>query len=108
MTSPERTSSRRPGPRPRGRRPSAYAGLRREAAQCAPHVALAQPLERAIPQLAHALARHAEHRADLLERMLASTLEPEVEAQHLGITAGERAQRLLDLVGEEPVHGLIL
>ena len=37
-----------------------------EAGQRASHVALAQPLERAVAQLADALAGHAEHRADLL------------------------------------------
>src|SRR5688500_2785316 len=83
-------------------------GLGREAAEGAPDVALAEPLERAVAQLAHALARDAEHRADLLERVLAPALEAEVEAQHLGVARRERAERLLDLVGEEAVHRLLL
>src|SRR3712207_668248 len=48
-------------PRRRRRPPSGG-----EAAERAPDVALAQPLERAVAELAHALARDAEHRADLL------------------------------------------
>src|SRR5688500_17626446 len=50
-----------------------------EAAECASDVALAQPLERAVAQLTDTLARHAEHRADLLEGVLAPTLQPEVQ-----------------------------
>src|SRR5829696_2839712 len=88
-------------------RPSSPA-LRRERPQCPTHVALAEPLERAIAQLAHALARHAQHRADLLEGVLATALESEVEPQHLRVTRRQRVQRLLDLVGEEAIHGLLL
>src|SRR5688500_13518142 len=79
-----------------------------EAAERAADVALTQPLERAIAKLANTLTRDTEHRADLLERVLASTLETEVEAQHLCIPRGKRVERLLDLVGEEAVHRLFL
>src|ERR1019366_6348371 len=81
------------------RRPSSAVPLRSEAAERPPHIALAQPLECAITQLAHAFARDAEHRADLLERVLASTLEPEVETQDLRVARRERAERLLDFIG---------
>ena len=67
-----------------------------------------EPLERAVAQLADALAGDAEHAADLLERVLAPALEPEVEPQHLGVARRQRAERLLDLVGEEAVHRLPL
>src|SRR5215207_3020813 len=43
--------------------------LRREAPQRASDVPFPQPLERAVAQLPDALAGHAEHRADLLERV---------------------------------------
>src|SRR5688500_7278903 len=46
----------------------------REAAERASDVALPEALQRAVAKLAHALARDAEHRADLLERVLAPTL----------------------------------
>jgi len=54
--------------------------------------------------LANALARDAKHRADLFERVLASALEAEVETQNLCVARRQRAERLLDLVGEEAIH----
>src|SRR5687767_12382956 len=68
----------------------------------------ARPLEGAIAQLANALARNAEHRPDLFERVLTSALETEIETQHLRVARRERVERLLDLIGEEAVHGLFL
>src|SRR5260370_38927122 len=83
-------------------------GLRRERRERLPDVAVAQPLERAIPQLPHSFARHAEHAADLLERVLAAAVQTEVEPQHLGVAPLQRRERLLDLVRQEPVHRLVL
>src|SRR5688572_27716834 len=77
---------------------------RRKTPQRATHIAFTQPLQRTIAQLADAFACDAEHRADLFERVLATALETKVEAQHLRIPRRERAERLLDLVGEEAVH----
>src|SRR6476646_8092717 len=54
------------------------------------------------------LARHTEHRADLLERVLPSALEAEVQAQHPRVARRERPERELDLVREEAVHRLFL
>src|SRR5688500_17692855 len=81
--------------------------LRREAAQRATDVALAKALERAIAKLTDALARDAEHRADLLERVLTSALESEVQAEDLRVPRRERAERLLDLVVQEAIHCLL-
>src|SRR5688500_6794067 len=63
-----------------------------EAAQGPAHIAFAKALERAVAQLSHALAGHAEHRADLLERVLAPTFEAEVQAEHLRVTRRQRAE----------------
>src|SRR5215208_384285 len=82
--------------------------LRGEAAERAAHVALAKALERAVAELPDALARDAEHRADLLERVLAPALQAEVQPEHLRVARRERAEGLLDLVGEEAVHRLLL
>src|SRR5688572_8251295 len=79
-----------------------------ETPQRAPDVAFTQPLERAITQLTHALARNAEHRADLLERVLTTALEPEVQPEHLCVPWRKRTECLLDFVGEEAVHRLFL
>src|SRR6266576_3627875 len=70
-------------------------------------VAVAQPLQRAIAQLAHPLTRHAQHAADLLERVLPSAVQTEVQPQYFGIAALQRVERLLDLVGQEAIHRLI-
>ena len=67
--------------------------LSSEAAQRPTDVAFTQPLERAVAQLADALARDAEHRADLLERVLSAALEPEVETQDFGVAGRERVER---------------
>src|SRR5205085_91442 len=75
--------------------------LRREAGQRLADGSLAQPLERAVAQLADPLAGHAEHPADLFQGVLASAVEAEVEPQHLGVTRRQRRQRVLDLLGEE-------
>src|SRR5690242_3174513 len=91
------------------RRPSsltAFEGARsgREAPEGTPNVSLTKTLQRAIPELAHTLARHAEHRANLLQRVLTSAFESEVETEDLRVTRWQRAESLLDLVGEEAVH----
>src|SRR2546423_1103640 len=39
--------------------------------------------------------------------MLTSTVETEIEAQHLCIAALQRIERLLDLIGQEAIHRLI-
>src|SRR5690606_21185204 len=75
-----------------------------ETGQCLAHVAFAQALQRAVAQLAHALARDAEHAADLLEGVLAPAGQAEVEAQHLRVARRERAERGLDLFAQEVVH----
>src|ERR1019366_6741966 len=82
--------------------------LRREAPQRPPNVAFSEPLERPVTQLAHAFARDAEHRAELLESVLASALEPEVETQDLRVARRERVERLLDFIGEKAVHRFLL
>src|SRR5690348_2862971 len=103
-------------PNPTARRAAAEGGesdgqtvrpLRCEAAKRPAHIPLTQPLQRPVAQLADPLARDAEHRADLLERVLASAFKAEVEAQHLGVARRQGAERLLDLVGEEAVHRLL-
>ena len=53
--------------------------LGRETPQRPPHIALTQPLERAVAKLTDAFAGDAEHRPDLLEGVLAAPFEPEVE-----------------------------
>src|SRR3954467_4435105 len=78
--------------------------LRGEASECTANVALAQSLQRTIAKLANTLTRDAEHRADLLERVLAPTLETEVQSGHLRIARRQRAERLLDFVVEETIH----
>src|SRR5690242_5470164 len=78
-----------------------------EAAQRATHVSFAQAFERTVAQLAHALARDTEHRADLLERVLAPAVQTKVETRDFRIARRQRAERLLDFVGQEPVHGFL-
>src|SRR5919107_6238157 len=82
--------------------------LRREAAQRPADVSLTEPLERPVTELPYPLARDAKHRADLLQRVLAPALQPEVEPEDLRVARWERRERLLDLVGEEAVHRLLL
>src|SRR5688500_798832 len=82
--------------------------LRREAPECTAHITFTKALERAIAELSNALARHAEHRANLLERVLTSAFEPEVETEHLCVTWWQRAERLLDLIVEEAIHCFLL
>src|SRR5438309_655347 len=81
--------------------------LRCEGPQRLAHRAFAQPLQGAVAQLADALARDAEHAADLLQGVLAPAVQPEVEAQHLRVALLETVQRRLDLVGQEAVHRLL-
>ena len=69
--------------------------------------ALAQALECAVAQLAHALAGDAEHGADLLEGVLATAVETEVEAEHFRVAGGKRGERALDLLAHEPIHVLV-
>src|SRR5438034_3054127 len=82
--------------------------LRGEAAEGATDVALAEALEGPVAKLAHPLAGDAEHRADLLECVLTAAFEPEVEPQDLRVARRQRAERLLDLIGEEAIHRLFL
>src|SRR6266487_880687 len=59
-------------------------------------VAVAQPLQRAITQLAHPLTRHAQHAADLLERVLPSAVQAEVEPQDLRVAPLDRKSTRLN------------
>src|SRR5262245_39769484 len=81
--------------------------LGREARQRAADVAFAQPLERAVAQLAHPLAGDAEHAADFLQGVLPAAVEAEVEPEHLGVPRRQGAEGGLDLLGEEAVHRLL-
>src|SRR5436309_5395876 len=78
--------------------------LRREATERTADVAFAQPLQRTITQLTHALACHAEHRADLLERVLSTTLETEIQSEYLRIARRQRTKRLFNFVVQEAIH----
>src|SRR5688500_4823808 len=82
--------------------------LSSEAAERASYVAFAKPLECAVAQLAHTLTRDTEHGADLLECMLSSGFETEVETEHLRVTWRKCRECRLDLVVEEAVHRLFL
>src|SRR5437879_13418983 len=82
--------------------------LRCEGPQRLAHRAFAQPLQGAVAQLPDALARDAEHAADLLQGVLAPAVQPEVEAQHLRVALLETVQRRLDLARQEADHRLHL
>src|SRR5919107_5409275 len=88
----------------RGRLPP---GSRREARQCPPHLALAQPFQSPISKLTDSFSGDTQHAADLLQGMLSSAIEPEVEAEHLGVARREGAERGIDLFDEEVLHGLL-
>src|SRR6266536_3501973 len=81
--------------------------LRCEGPQRLAHRAFAQPLQGAVAQLADALARDAEHAANLFQRVLPPAVQPEVEAQHLGVALLQTVQGRLDLVGQEAIHRLL-
>src|SRR2546430_3960787 len=70
---------------------ASWNGLRREARERLSHVSVPQPFQRPIAQLPHPLARHAEHAADLLERVLATAVQAEIQSQHLGVAPLQRA-----------------
>src|SRR5690606_6869980 len=74
-----------------------------EALQRGAELALAQPPQRAVAELTDALARHAEHVADLFERVLAAAFEADVQPQHAGVARRQRVQRALDLLREQPL-----
>src|SRR5690606_1015281 len=80
----------------------------RETRQRATGVAFLEPLEGAIAKLSHPLPCHTEHLADLLQRVLAAAVEPEVQSQHARVARRQRGERLLDLVGEKAIHRLLL
>jgi hypothetical protein len=46
----------------------------------------------------------AEHAADFLERVLAAAVQPEIQAEDLGVARRQGLESGLDLVGEEPFH----
>src|SRR5471032_1202255 len=73
-----------------------------------PNIPLTKPLESSVAQLSDALAGDAEHGADLFEGVLAAPFQAEVEAQYFCVAWREGGERLLDLVGEEAVHRLLL
>src|SRR5688500_10321232 len=87
---------------------SPRAFLRGETPESATYVSLTEPLQCTVAKLTNTLARDAEHRADLLECVLASAFEAEVQSQHLRIPRRKRRQGSLDLVVEEAVHCLLL
>src|SRR5690606_33459136 len=74
----------------------------REARQRATGVAFLEPLQGPISELAHSLTGHAEHLADLLERVLATAVEAEVQSQHSRVARRQRGQRLLASLGLLP------
>src|ERR1043166_3238448 len=80
--------------------------LRHQILQPLSGLALAQPDQRAIAQLADTLAGHSHHPADFLERPALTVFNSEIEPQHLGIARGERSQSRLDVlrlaVGHRP------
>src|SRR5215218_6971494 len=78
--------------------------LRREARQRPPDIPLLEPLQGAVPELADPLPGHAQHAADLLQRVLAAAVEPEVEPQYLGIPRRQGPERPVDLLRQELVH----
>src|SRR6266550_422837 len=78
-----------------------------EARERLAYISVTQTFQRAIAQLPHALASHAEHSPDLFQRVLTSAVQTEVQPQHFGIAALQRIERLLDLVGQEAIHRLI-
>src|SRR5665213_4503166 len=69
---------------------------------------VAQALERAITQLAHALAGDAEHLPDFVERVLTVRFESEIEAQNLGIACRKCQKRAIELQRAELIEDLIL
>src|ERR671927_130010 len=85
-----------------------WSALRREATQRTSHIALTKALERAIAELANALAGDAEHGPDLLQGVLPSAVQPEIEPQHFRVAHGQSIQRLLDFIGEEAIHRFLL
>src|SRR5258707_2969267 len=78
-----------------------------EAGESLAYIAIAKPLQRTIAELPHALASHAQHSANLFQRVLTPAIQTEVQPQHFGIAALQRVERLLDLVGQEAIHRLI-
>src|SRR5688572_3470045 len=87
---------------------SPRAFLRGETPESATYVSLSEPLQCTVAKLTNTLARDAEHRADLLECVLASAFKAEVQAEHLCIPWRKRRQSSLYLVVEEAVHCLLL
>src|SRR3954468_12608008 len=69
--------------------PPAGSGNGPEAFQRRAVRALAQLLERAVADLADALAGHAQHRPDLLQRALLALVQPVVEVEDLALALGE-------------------
>src|SRR5690349_10067166 len=69
---------------------------------------MAKPRQRLFLDLAHALARDAEKRADLLEGHWLAAIEAEVETENLGVPFLEVRQRLFDRLGERLLEGLLV
>ncbi len=64
-------------------------GLGGETRQRSSDLPFAQPLERAITQLAHPFPGYTQQPADLLERMLPPAVQTEIETKHPCITSGK-------------------
>src|SRR6266702_1703952 len=61
------------------------AWLRCEAGERLADISIAQPLQRAVAQLPHALASHTQHSPNFLECVLSSTIQSEIQPQHFCI-----------------------
>src|SRR6266550_7435793 len=81
--------------------------LRREAGERLADIAIAQPLQCTVAQLANPLASHTQHPADLFQRVLPAAVQTEVQTENLRITPLQGVERLLDLVRQEAIHRLI-
>src|SRR5690606_29156330 len=114
--SPRRSRCGRPisgsGARPSLRSPHtgrAALLLRDERLQVAGACRVAQADERLFLDLAHALARDAEERADLLQRHgVTSLFETVVEPEHAGLALLQRVERFLDRVAQRALIGLVV
>src|SRR5262245_42224937 len=76
--------------------------LRGEALQSGTHLPFAQPLQCAVAQLAHALARNPQHVADLFERVLTAVFQAEVQTDHACIARAQLIERTIDVFGQQP------
>src|SRR5574338_1670900 len=69
---------------------------------------VSQARQRLLLDLAHALARDTQERADLLEGHRLFAIKPEVEAQDLRLALLEARQRFLDRLGQRLLERLLV